>query len=197
MNHVSIDQSAGVEVVRAPKSDLQFNNPVKIEHYRDGAKIAEINTHNALTNEGKAKLLNVAFHNVAAIATWYAGLVDNANFTQELAADTYAQINGTNQWKEYTTYTDANNSDNTLTRPEWPEGAASGTPPSITNSSPMIYNITVNGAVHGVAIVGGGSAAATKADAAGGGTLWATADFTAAVTVQNGDQLKVTYTVTS
>jgi hypothetical protein len=198
MNQLDLNQAADVEVVRGcPTSNAEVCGRVRIEHYRDGQKIKEFEVNNGLTNEGKAKLLNVGFHNTTQVATWYAGLVDNTLFTQELAADAYAQINGTNQWKEYTTYTDANNSDNTLTRPEWPEGAASGTPPSITNSTPMIYNITVNGTVHGVLIVGGGSSANMKADAAGGGTLWATADFTAPVAVQNGDQLKVTYTITS
>jgi hypothetical protein len=200
MNRLEIAQTAGCEVVRAAKpvvTPTSLRGRVRIEHWRDGEKINEFEVNNGLTNEGKAKLLNVGFHNTTQIATWFTGLVDNANFTAEAATDTYAQINGANQWKEFTNYTDANNADNTLTRPEWPEGAASGAPPSMTNSSAMIYNITANGTVHGVLVAGGGTAANTKNDAAGGGTLWATADFSSSVSVQNGDQLKVTYTITS
>jgi hypothetical protein len=62
----------------------------------------------------------------------------------------------------------------------------------------VVFNINGSGSVHGLFLVGGGSAPTTKNDAAGGGTLWAAAAFSSGtVTVQNGDQLKVTYTVSA
>ena len=55
-----------------------------------------------------------------------------------------------------------------------------------------------SGTVKGLFLVGGGTASNTKGDHASDGTLWATALFSSGdVVVQNGDQLKVTYTVSA
>ena len=103
------------------------------------------------------------------------------------ATDIYAHIGNGNGWNEFTTYSDA-------TRRPWGVGASSGQ--SVTNASPAIFNISGSGTVYGMALVGGGTAPSTKADHAGGGELWNAAAFqSGAVTVSNGDQLKVTYTL--
>jgi hypothetical protein len=189
MNKINVAQSAGCNMARKRglEEDLKPHGRFVVEHIRNGAVIGKYDFPNAITNEGKNKLLDVMFHNVAAIATWYIALVDGAGSPTLAAGDTYAQINGTNGWDEFVNYDEA-------TRPEWTEGAAAAQ--SITNASPVVFNISATGSVYGLAIVGGGSAAPTKSDVAGGGTLWAAAAFASGtVAVLDNDQLKVTYTV--
>jgi len=70
---------------------------------------------------------------------------------------------------------------------------------SITNSSPVVFDITGSGTVKGLFLVGGAAGAQTKGDnAASGAILWATALFGSGdVAVNADDQLKVTYTVSA
>ena len=185
---VKVRQQADCVLVRPAKisDQLHTRGRFQVEHWRDGKLIGKYDIRNAITNQGKDKLLDVMFHAVTAIGTWYVLLVDGAGSPALDAADTYAQINGSNGWDEFTTYTE--------NRVEWTEGAANTQ--SITNASPLVFNITGPGSVYGLGVVGGGSTPTVKADAAGGGTLWATAQFSSGtVAVLNGDQLKVTYTV--
>lgn len=186
---LEVRQQVSCELVRARGAEdcLTPRGRFIVEHIRDGKVIGKYNFSNAITNEGKNKLLDVMFHGVSAIGTWYILLVDGAGSPTLAAADTYAQINGTNGWDEFVAYTES-------VRGEWTEGAAASQ--SITNASPVVFNINGSGSVYGLGTVGGGSAPSTKNDAAGGGTLWAAAAFSSGtVSVLNGDQLKVTYTV--
>ena len=198
MNRIDINQFASVQIGKAPqhpKNALPLAGRFAVEHLRGGKVIGEYDFPNGIVNEGKNLLLDVMFHATSAASTWYIGLIDNASFSALDATDTYDDIDQAgNGWDEFTAYTDGNNSDNTLTRPVWPEDAASSQ--SITNSSVAIFNITGSGTVKGVFVVGLGAAADTKGDHAADGNLWATALFGSGdVAVQNGDQLKVTYTV--
>jgi len=187
---ISFRQEAACELVRPVaqiSEQIHVRGRFQVEHWRGGELIGTYAIRNAIVNEGKNKLLNVMFHEVTAIATWYLLLVDGAGSPTLAAGDTYAQINGTNGWDEYVGYTES-------PRGEWTEGAAASQ--SITNASPVVFNMNASGSVYGLGVVGGGSAPSTKNDAAGGGTLWAAAQFTSGtVPVLNGDQLKVTYTV--
>jgi hypothetical protein len=188
MNTINVLQQASCELVRPSILDsIQASGRFHVEHWRGGELIGTHDIKNAIVNEGKNKLLDVMFHGVTAIATWYLLLVDGAGTPTLAAADTYAQINGTNGWDEHVAYTEA-------TRQEWTEGAAATQ--SITNASPVVFNINGTGSVYGLGLVGGGSTPTVKADAAGGGVLWAAAAFSSGtVSVLNGDQLKITYTV--
>jgi hypothetical protein len=187
---IRFEQKADCELVRPAAvifDQLHCRGRFQVEHWRGGKLIGHYDIRNAIVNEGKNKLLDVMFHGVTAIGTWYILLVDGAGTPTLAAGDTYAQINGTNGWDEYVGYTEA-------TRQEWTEGAAASQ--SITNASPVVFNMNASGSVYGLGTVGGGSAPSTKNDAAGGGTLWAAAQFSSGtVAVLNGDQLKVTYTV--
>lgn len=186
---VRMQQQAGCELVRPAKmsDQLHARGRFQVEHWRDGKLIGKHDIRNAITNEGKDKLLNVMFHGVTLIGTWYLLLVDGAGSPTLAAADTYAQINGTNGWDEFVAYTES-------VRGEWTEGAAASQ--SITNASPVVFDINGSGSVYGLGVVGGGSTPSTKNDSAGGGTLWAAAAFSSGtIAVLNGDQLKVTYTV--
>jgi hypothetical protein len=198
MNKLSLRQEAGVELVRsAAKTLLNPCGCFKVEHWRNGKRINEYVFPNGITNEGKNKLLNVMFHGTTAVATWWLGLIDNSGYTALAATDTYDDINQVaNGWDEFTSYTDAGNGGSASTRPQWNEGAASGQ--SITNSSPAVFDLTGAGTVKGVFLVGGDAGSQNKSDHTAGSTLWATALFTSGdVVVANGDQLKVTYTVSA
>ena len=168
-----------------------------VQHWRDGRRYNEYHFNNGIVNEGKDKLLNVMFDGATQITAWYLGLIDNSGFTALAADDTYDDIDQAgNGWDEFKNYTDGNNADSTTTRPEWGPDAASAQ--SITNSVVAVYNITGSGTVKGVFAAGGGANPNVKGDHASDATLWATALFTSGdVTVQNGDQLKVTYTVSA
>lgn len=201
MSNLRISQAAGVELVRPPKNSggisiLSPRGRFKVEHYRKGKRINEYVFPNGIVNEGKNKLLDVMFHATAAISTWYIGLIDLTGYSALADDDTYDDINQAgNGWDEFASYTDANNGDSAVTRPEWQEDAASGE--SITNSTTSIYDITANGTVKGI-FVAGGANAQTKSDHEAGNTLWATALFGSGdVSVLNGDQLKITYTISA
>lgn len=204
-SHLTISQQARCEVVRAADkanadavasggSDLKLKGRYVVEHWRDGKRFNEYHFCNGITNEGKNKLLDVMFHGVTAITTWFMGLIDNSGYTALAATDTYDDINQAgNGWDEFTNYTE---SASAVNRSTWAEDAASGQ--SITNSTVSVFDITGTGTVKGLFLGGGLANAELKSDHDPSGTLWATALFGSGdVAVQNGDQLKVTYTVSA
>lgn len=176
---------------------VNLGGEYRFEHWRNGSFLQLIEDHNDLTDEGLTGLLNNQFHASTQITTWYIGLISDANYTGIANDDQYVDINGAgNGWDTFTDYTDGNNGDSTTTRPIWPEDAASGN--SITNATTKaIYNIvTTTEKVKGIFVCGGGTSPQLKDDATSGSTLWSTALFSGGdVTVTNGDQLKITYTV--
>jgi hypothetical protein len=167
---------------------LALKGKLGFEHWRDGEIIEQFDFSNGITNEGKNKLLDVMFHNVNAIDTWYIGLIDGNVAATLAAADTYARINTANNgWVEFEDY-------DVAARQAWVEAAASSQ--SITSSAAATFTITAGGIVYDAFVVGGGTTPAVLGDAAGGGTLWATGQLTSPRTVSVNDQLKFTYTVT-
>jgi hypothetical protein len=199
VSRMSVCQNAGCSLVRARKAEdqLQPRGRFVVEHFRRGEKIGHYEFPNGIANEGKNKLLDVMFHGVSAITTWWLGLIDNSGYSALAATDTYENIDQAgNGWDEFTDYTDAGNGGSASTRPEWTEGAASGQ--AITNGSPVVFDITGSGTVKGLFLVGGIANAQNKGNHEAGGTLWATALFgTGDVPVNAQDQLKVTYTVSA
>ena len=196
-------QSAGVVVVRAnqPKDEISAKGRFTVEHWRDGEKIGEYAMPNAITDEGRSKLLDVMFHGSAAITTWYMGLVDSTSYTAQAAGDGYTQLASANGWRENTYYTDTNNSDNAGTRPVWGAGSPGVTShlATTTNATVAIFTVTSGGSgtVKGL-FIAGGTSAQTKSDVASGNVLWSAALFTSGdVAVLSGDQLKVTYSVSA
>ncbi len=171
---------------------LNLGGRFQVEHWREGELLATYDFHNDITTEGKDALLDIMFHNDTQIETWYLSLVDVANFTAVSVNDIYDEINGTNGWDEFEDY---DYSANSTARAEWQEDASSSG--SISNTTVATFDITGAGSVWGIFLGGGGAASDTQGDHAADGTLWATANFTANVTVANTDQLKVTYTVTA
>ena len=184
MDRASVKQEAVCSVSRARSADDQLKPFGKflVEHWRDGKRIATYEFSNTITNQGKNKLLDVMFHGVTAIATWYLGLIDGSGTPTLDVGDTYATHGG---WTEFTDYSET-------ARLEWTEGASAGQ--TVTNAAPVVFDITESGSVYGLFLVGGGSTPTLKSDVAGGGTLWAGAPFASGTRpVGIGDQLKVTY----
>lgn len=136
---------------------------------------------NGITNEGKNKILDVMFNDGVQVAnsSWFIGLIDNSGFSTLADTDTMASHAG---WNEFTSYSEAN-------RVAWGSGAAASQ--SVTNATPATFNISGSGTVKGVLVPTNNTKGGTS------GTLWATALFSADVPVSNGDQLKVTYTVSA
>ncbi len=189
MDTMKVQQSASCSVVRGrgTEDNLHPHGHYVVEHVRDGKVIGRYEFPNNVTNEAKNALLNTMFNSATPITAWYLGLIDGAGTPTLAAGDTYAQIGGTNGWNENVNYS-------ATTRQAW--GNGSSTAQSVTNATAVVFNITASGSVFGLILVGGGTAPSTKNDHSGGGVLWADAQFSSGtVTVANGDQLKVTSTV--
>lgn len=183
MNNFAMSQQALAQMTRNRRleDELRFRNPIRMEHYRQGRLIGVHNTFNDITNVGKNKIFDVMFNDGTPIAnnSWFIGLISLASYTALAAGDTMSSHSG---WTEFTNYTQS-------TRVAWGSGAASGQ--SVTNASPATFDLNNSGTVKGVFI----TSVSTKSGTTG--TLWATALFGADVPVTNGDQLKITYTVSA
>jgi len=156
---------------------LKLKGMFHVEHFRKGKLIGTYDFKNAVVDDGLDKILDVMFHDVTKIATWYIGIVNNAGFTGYAAGD---NMGGHGGWTEWTSYDEAN-------RVTWTEGAASGQ--SITNATPVDFTMSASGTVRGLFLTSNNTKSGTT------GTLWATADFASTVTVADDDVLKVTYTI--
>lgn len=138
---------------------------------------------NIVTNEELDHILNVEFHAATQITAWYCLLVESD--TNPAAGMTYA----TPVFTECTAYDEA-------TRPAFTEAAASSQ--SITNSANKAeFTISGTKTLYGAALVGGGTDADTKGDAAGGGTLACYAKFASSKNVEDDDVVQLTYTLSA
>lgn len=145
--------------------------------------IDEWNDPNIMTNEGITYILDAALSGASPITSWYC-LVFEDDYTP-LATNTYA----TPGYTESTAYDEA-------TRPVWTEAGVSTL--VITNSaSKATFTFNATKTIYGGALVGGGTAASTKGDTAGGGKLICSSQFTSgSKSVVDDDVLKVTVSIT-
>jgi hypothetical protein len=134
---------------------------------------------NAVTNEGKNKLFDVMFDSATQITTWYIGLMDNASYSASPVTDTMSSHAG---WLEFDDYSES-------VRQTWDAGPAASQ--AISNASPATFNINASGTLRGIFV----NSVSTKNGTTG--TLWATALFSSTLAVSNGDQIKITYTVSA
>jgi hypothetical protein len=173
----SLERPARSEVAKA-----LFASIWKWEHWRDGELIDKWADTNICTDEGLNNLLDVHFSKATQITEWYA-LIYNTD-TTPVAGMTYA----VKSFTESTHYSEA-------TRPLWQEGGVSSK--SIDNSANKAsFTISTSETIYGAALVGGGSAATTKGDSAGGGVVYNVSDFSGgSKTVASDDVLKVTVTL--
>lgn len=151
----------------------------------DGNEKWRDHAYNAITDTAVTALLDCFFRNQTPPAQPYMGLIDNAGFSNNPTTDTYLSHGG---WVEYTSYSQSN-------RPNWTTVAASSK--SITNTSAVVFSITgSSGVLKGLFITYGTSANEKAFTAGAGKTLCSTAAFSGGnQSVNNGDTLNVTYTV--
>ena len=153
---------------------------MSVELWRNGTLIDGFDAHNLVTTQGKNKILEVMFRSDTQITSWYMGLITTTGFGSFAAGDTAAQIAGTNLWTESTVYSGG-------ARKAWAPAAASAG--AISNTTVVTFNITSTDTLKGAFIV--------SASSGTGGTLWAEVAFPTPVPVNNGDDVKVTYTLSS
>jgi len=173
--------------MRGAKANFLVRSHWDVECYDKHGKLKFTDhAENCCTAEGLNKLLDVMFHGVTAIATWYIAIYENTSPSYTPAdGNTYA-VPG---YVEVTAYDEA-------TRPEFVEAAASGK--SMTNSAnKATFTMNATKTLLGASLVGGGSPANGKGDTGGGGVLYAAANFTSGKPVESGDTFKVTCTLTA
>jgi len=174
----------GATLISKPgiKSILPVCSWWEFEHYRKGKLIDQWEQKNVNTNEGLNHMLNVAFNSATQITAWYMGLFED-DYTP-LNTDTYAVPGFT----ESTAYDEA-------TRVAYVDATA--TTKVMTNSaSKATFTISDTKTIYGAFLCGGGTGAATKGDAAGGGTLFASSKFATAKDVVDDDVLMVVCSIT-
>jgi hypothetical protein len=137
---------------------------------------------NNIVNQGLTDILEHYFNPINDSARdWYLGLINGPTPTIP-DTDTYTSHGG---WTENTNYSET-------TRPAWGPGAAAAN--SITNGTQVTFSIdTDTQDIDGIMIADDN----TKGETTGGGILWSTAPFASNALVDDGDQLKITYTVNS
>jgi hypothetical protein len=164
---------------RGLDNKLGFNNHFFIEHWREGKLLGKYAVPNDIVNEGKNKILDVMFNGATQIAnnSWFIGLINNAGYSAVAAGDTMSSHAG---WAEATGYNEA-------TRVAWGSGSAASQ--QVTNGTAATFTINATATLKGVFVVTNSTKGGTT------GVLWATALFASTVSVDSGDQLKITYTV--
>ena len=137
---------------------------------------------NIVTLQGKNALNNIMFHGDTQITTWYVAIF-NTNTTC-VNTMTYAVP----VYTESTDYDEA-------TRPAYVEAASSS---QVTTNTASRAVFTMNGTttIYGCALVGGGTGPTTKADTAGGGTLYSASKFSEAKSVVATNVLSVGISIT-
>lgn len=139
-------------------------------------------SQNIVTLEGKDALNNIMFHAATQITAWFVTIF-NTNTTC-VNTMTYAVP----VYTESSDYTEA-------TRLAWVEAASSGQ--VITNTaSRAVFTMNGTTTIYGCGLVGGGSAATTKGDTAGGGTLYSASKFDVAKSVVATNVLSVGVSIT-
>jgi hypothetical protein len=174
--------NANLEIKSGAVEKALFSSKWQWEHWRDGQIIDEWIETNICTDEGLTKILDVMFSKASQITNWYVGIYNTD--TTPTAAMTYASP----AFTESTHYSEA-------TRPLWQEGGVSSK--SIDNTSNKAsFTMSSSETIYGAALFGGGSAATTKGDQAGGGVIYNVSDFSSGSrTVASDDVLKVTITI--
>jgi hypothetical protein len=161
---------------------MDFYDPIVIEHWRGGKKIAVYDAVNDITNEGKNTIFGVMFYGQTQIpaANWFLGLISNVGYS---ALNNTDVMNSHSGWTEFTNYSGG-------ARPAWGPGAPASQ--QVTNATPVNFNITASGTTKGIFVVSDNTLGGTV------GKLWATALWNQGdVPVNNGDLLKATYTVSA
>ena len=150
-----------------------------VNHIRKGEVIDTFEFDNLVCDEGLNYALNANFGHSSALSSWYVGLFEG-NYTP-VPAVTAATIAAAST--ECTAYTSA-------TRPAWTTIAATGK--VLTNgASRASFTFNATKTIYGAMLASSSTKSGT------GGTLFSAARFTTAKTVDSGDELLITYTLTA
>lgn len=154
------------------------------EHWRDGELLDKWVESNICTDQGLNHLLDITFSGGTQVTDWYV-MIYNTN-TTPTSSMTYAVP----VFTESTGYSGA-------VRPEWVDGGVSSK--AVDNSANKAsFTMSTSDTIYGAALVGGGTAATSKGDVAGGGVVYNVSDFSGGErTVASDDVLKVTVTLQS
>lgn len=150
---------------------------------KDGNLLWTETVRNRVPTEGLNHDLDKHLNGVAYTASWFVGLINNAGFSALAAADTAAQIGGTNGWAELTAYSQT-------TRPALVLGTASAG--SIDNTASVaVFTINASVTIYGGFIV----SSATKGGT--GGVIYGEAAFVTPQPAIAGNTVQVTWVLTS
>lgn len=142
---------------------------------------------NIVVNEGLAYVMDVAFREVTDIAPWYNVIYTDAGTYTPAAGDTYATPN----------YDEADGADiDETVRQAWVDQSPTGTTTRSVAGAAVTYTGDQSFTAQGASIVGGGTAATTLQDTAGGGTLYCASDFASTVAMTLDATVDVTHTLT-
>ena len=181
MNKLQSEMSAQLISKPGIKSILPVGTWWDFELYRLGKLVDKWGIKNVTTTEGLNYLINAGFNSGTVIAAWYVGLFED-DYTP-LITNTYAVPGFT----ESSAYSES-------TRPAFTTVTA--TNGSVTNTAAKaLFTMNDTKTIYGAALFGGGSAASTKGDAAGGGTMFCSVKFGTPKSVVNNDVLMVVGTV--
>lgn len=174
------------------KSTAKVKGIYLVEQVRKGEVVDSRLEENLIPVEGQNHYLDVAVGAGTQIGTWYAiGFKDNAGAFTPDSTSTYADPKGV---AAAGLELNAEVSDANRLAFVKNGAAASG---SISNSdAPAEYTMTGTYSITGAGLVGGGAAATTKGDLAGGGTLISVIALSTALDLLIGDKLRVTVTLT-
>ena len=152
------------------------------EHWRNGELIDKWAETNIFTDEGLTNFIDVHFSKGTQITEWHV-LIYNTD-TTPVVGQTYAVP----VFTEATVYSE-------VTRPAWQDGGVSSK--SVDNSANKAsFTMATADTIYGAALVGGGTAATTKGDVAGGGVIYNVSDFSGgSKSVVSDDVLKITVTL--
>jgi hypothetical protein len=152
------------------------------ELIRQGKPIDKWENGNVCTAQGLNHMLDVVFHGVTAIATWYIGIFESNTVPAD--GTTYAVP----VFTECSAYVAA-------ARQAYVEAAAGSK--SITNSaSKASFTMNAPKTIYGAALFGGGTDPTVISNTAGGGTIFAASKFAVSKDVVATDILLVTCTIT-
>jgi len=185
---IGFKDKINADVVRNASSEGRFTIGSKWdwELWRDGKLIDSWSEHNMVTNEGINSLLGVGFDAVTQITEWYICLWKSN--TTPLATHTYA----------VPAYTELPDTDFDEAARQAFTGVVSDQ--VITNTASKATFTVAAGksyTVYGGALVGGGTAADTSEDTAGGGVLFCSSAFTGgSKVISAADVLQVTVSIT-
>ena len=160
-----------------PVEKIAFSGHYYAKHLRGGKVIDEFDTHNLVTYQGLDSLLGVMFTNASQITSWFIGIF-SGNYTP-VATDTAATFPASAT--EITAYSGS-------TRPAFLGTEATQNVTNTTSVAAYTFSAPVS--------VWGGFLSSSAVKSGVAGILFSAAKFTAAKSMDTGDQLLVTYSFT-